>query len=283
MIDRMAMTPPGGGHFQATGPRRPVLALHGAGVSGAQWRSLSAHLGDTHRVVSPDLPGHGTAGRHLGDVRDTADQLASAITLGDEPVHVVGHSHGAAVALELALLRPDLVRSLTLVEPSVFHLLRTSGDASDLKLLEEVSATAQRLAVAAVIGNAAAGMRALADFWHGAGIGAVSAAFPASALPDMERTAFDLATAFAETWPASRCASIRVPTLLVMGLQGPLASMRTTELLASAIPDSRLVMVHDAGHLMHVTDFQLKRQIAAHLRAADQHGQKAAPSWHDAA
>ena len=48
----------------------------------------------------------------------------------DQPAHLVGHTCGGAVALSVARNRSDLLRSLTVVEPVAFHLLR-GGGASD--------------------------------------------------------------------------------------------------------------------------------------------------------
>ena len=85
-------------------------------------------------MFAPNLPGYGNA-RLYGtrDIRDTAEGVISTIVAGSGPMHLVGHSHGAAVALEIAIQRPDLVRSLTLIEPAIYHLLQ-SGSASDLAL-----------------------------------------------------------------------------------------------------------------------------------------------------
>ena len=68
-----------------------------------------------------------------------ADGVIGALMAGCGPMHLVGHSHGAAVALEIAIQRPDLVRSLTLIEPAVYHLLH-SGSASDLALAKTLQA-----------------------------------------------------------------------------------------------------------------------------------------------
>ncbi len=103
-------------HFgPADGPT--VLALHGVTGHGKRWARLAAdQLADLH-VVAPDLRGHGRSS-YLPPW--TLEQLAAdAIALLDAPVVVVGHSFGAFVALHLARARPDLVRGLLLLDPSI--------------------------------------------------------------------------------------------------------------------------------------------------------------------
>lgn len=97
----------------------PVLALHcGLGTSG-MWKDVVARLGDT-TVTAPDLPGHGRSGSFPDGV-DVHDAACDAVRpLMDRPMHLVGHSFGATVALRLAQDTPGHVLSLTLIEPVFF-------------------------------------------------------------------------------------------------------------------------------------------------------------------
>ena len=83
---------------------RPVLALHGAGGSGADWWTVAEVAPDLH-VVAPDLPGHGRSGPLqepvVGTCADAAARVLDEYGWAGEAV-VVGHSFGAHVALELA-------------------------------------------------------------------------------------------------------------------------------------------------------------------------------------
>jgi pimeloyl-ACP methyl ester carboxylesterase len=98
---------------------RDLLALHCALASGSAWRGVAAHLPGV-RVIAPDLPGHGRRPPFAGrDLLAAALEVALEV-LPDAPVHVVGHSFGACLALRLLVERPDRVLSLTLVEPVLF-------------------------------------------------------------------------------------------------------------------------------------------------------------------
>lgn len=101
-----------------------MVWLHGLTDSGSGWPSAERHWGATYAIVTLDQRGHGTSPRfteeqlagHPGEVMVTdavavLEQLAS-------PVVLVGHSLGGAVALTVAVRRPDLVRALVLEDPA---------------------------------------------------------------------------------------------------------------------------------------------------------------------
>lgn len=100
----------------------PVLMIHGASANAEEFtQTLTPRLEETHRVLMIDRPGHGYSSRPDGS--DTlAVQAAMMATALEELVPgeksvIVGHSFGGAVALRLALDRPDLVSSVVLLAP----------------------------------------------------------------------------------------------------------------------------------------------------------------------
>jgi magnesium chelatase accessory protein len=94
-------------HVQCAGHGPVMLMLHGTGASSHSWRDLISPLARHYRVIAPDLPGHGfstpiEAGRYsLPGVTRALNGLLAA--LDASPSFVVGHSAGAAIALEMAL------------------------------------------------------------------------------------------------------------------------------------------------------------------------------------
>ena len=97
--------------------RPPVVLLHGSAFSGAQWRALADRLSDRYRILAPDLCGYGTSGGWAGRGAFHLAHEAQAVLadLGglEEPVHLVGHSYGGAVALHLARTRPGMTGRAT--------------------------------------------------------------------------------------------------------------------------------------------------------------------------
>ncbi|MDX1884017.1 alpha/beta hydrolase [Mycolicibacterium sp. 120270] len=105
------------------GPEQPaqVLAVHGLTGHGLRWRTLATRHLPGFSILAPDLLGHGRSSWEApwtleANVAALADLLAKETT---RPVVVVGHSFGGAVALKLAVTRPDLVASLVLLDPAV--------------------------------------------------------------------------------------------------------------------------------------------------------------------
>jgi lipase len=110
-------------HVHRYGPSRPadVLAIHGLTGHGDRWRTLATRHLPELTIAAPDLIGHG---RSSWAAPWTLDANAAALadvldTDGAGPVVVVGHSFGGAVALRLAVARPDLVAALVLLDPAV--------------------------------------------------------------------------------------------------------------------------------------------------------------------
>jgi pimeloyl-ACP methyl ester carboxylesterase len=98
-----------------TGP--PLVLVHGLGGAAANWTELAPLLARRHRVLVPDLPGHGgsTALPAVAGLEPYADRVALvAEREGMLPAPVVGHSLGGLVVLRLALSRPEAVQALVL-------------------------------------------------------------------------------------------------------------------------------------------------------------------------
>lgn len=100
----------------------PVLMIHGASANAREFEAtLAPRLEDSLRVLMADRPGHGYSQRFEGaeTLALQARQMAGvldALVPGEKAV-IVGHSFGGAVALRLALDRPDLVSGLVLLAP----------------------------------------------------------------------------------------------------------------------------------------------------------------------
>ena len=114
------------------GGDRPMLALHCSLAHAGAWGELADKLQGV-TVTAIDQIGHGRAPDWDGisDLHTDATRAAIAMTteVGQgAPVDLMGHSFGATVCLRIALERPDLVRSLVLVEPVIFAAARAAGD-----------------------------------------------------------------------------------------------------------------------------------------------------------
>jgi len=105
------------------GRGEPVLMLHGLGATKAEFLPIISALAPEFRAIAVDLPGFGDADKPLWAPYTPAffaDFAAHVLDVyGLERAHVLGHSMGGRVALEMGMRHPDRVRSLTLITPSL--------------------------------------------------------------------------------------------------------------------------------------------------------------------
>ena len=103
--------------YLVCGEGEPLVLVHGLGGAASNWVALAPLLVHGRRVLVPELPGHGgsQALPAAPNLNVFADRLAElAVLEGFAPAPVVGHSLGGAIALRLAIRRPESVSSLVL-------------------------------------------------------------------------------------------------------------------------------------------------------------------------
>jgi pimeloyl-ACP methyl ester carboxylesterase len=254
-----------------------VLVPCSAG-SARQWRGLVEQLAGFDSLPL-DLCGHGARRDWHGAGPLCLAEEAAAIHEAcpdDETFHLVGHSYGGAVALKFAHCFPERLRSLTLIEPSSFHLLRTADDGY-AKLLSEIRAIAEAVNRGVLCGDYRGGMATFIDYWGGAGSW--------ECLPDTRKTQFaDLALHIAhhfwslieESTPLADYAGIDVPTLILCGTRSPGPSRTIARLLTETLPQARHRTIRDAGHMSPLThpaevNALIVEHLTAHRRGPDFH------------
>lgn len=101
----------------ASGNRPSLIIAHGLFGSGRNWGVIAKRLADSRHVITPDMRNHGTSPRaSTQSYRDMAGDLAELIEAVGGPVDLCGHSMGGKTAMTLALLRPELIRTLIVAD-----------------------------------------------------------------------------------------------------------------------------------------------------------------------
>jgi pimeloyl-ACP methyl ester carboxylesterase len=103
--------------YLVAGEGEPLVLVHGLGGAAANWLALAPLLLPGRRLIVPELPGHGGSSPlpAAPSLSPYADRLGLLLEHeGATPAAVVGHSLGGAVALRLALRRPESVSALVL-------------------------------------------------------------------------------------------------------------------------------------------------------------------------
>jgi pimeloyl-ACP methyl ester carboxylesterase len=258
--------------FDRAGPtgRAPIVLVHAGIADRRMWQPQWAALSSSRDTIRVDLRGFGDSTTppagplsHVQDVIETMDQLGAA------GCHLVGASLGAGVAVEVALMRPELVRSLLLCPPGGSLLaeltpdLQRFIDAEDAALeREDLAAAVEANINAWVVGN-------------GRGEGDVQAGVLA-AVRTMQRHAFEVTAAWGDVAegeidpPAvERLGQLAVPTMVLIGGHDLDTTHDAAARICSGAPAARRVDWPDVAHLPSMerpTEFLalLREWVAGH-------------------
>jgi len=262
-------------YFEETGAGDPLVCLHGFGASTYTWRDVMPSLAAAHKVYALDLKGHGRSpkpedGRYA--VADHAALVLQFIADHNLPsVTLVGHSFGGGVALSVAVelekSRPGVLKSLILIDaaayrqrlPAFIRVLRTPVFGPIIQRVVPVRAQVKNVLKLAYYND---------DRVPQASIDAYAAALR---LPGgryaLRETAKEIVPGDIDDVSAGY-ATIRAPTLLVWARHDAIIPLSIGERLRQAIPNSRLVIVENAGHQVHEeSPAEVRKAIDAFLIA----------------
>ena len=256
--------------YRLYGCGEPVVALHSTAGSGGQWERLGLGISRKFRLMAPDLYGHGHTGswhgRQAFSLSREAALVRAVMEQFSQPVHLVGHSYGGAVALRLALEQPERFRSLTLIEPVSIHLLKR-GDHRDRRLYAEIDDVAEEVARGVFTGHHDAAMRRFIDYWNGNGAWERMRERSRGELRGLAGTTLLEFNAISnDLTPLAAYRRIDLPTLLIRGRETRSVAARITDLLAANMRDVSLVVVEGAGHMLPLTHSELvNAAIGGHI------------------
>ncbi|WP_299024885.1 alpha/beta hydrolase [uncultured Sulfitobacter sp.] len=249
-------------HLYEGAPRR-ALAIHCTLGHVGAWRGLAAALKEDLSLLAFDLPSHGKSGvwDRTGNVHDVATDMALALI--DGPMDLIGHSFGATVALRIAVQNPELVRSLTMIEPVYF--------AAAIQDRPELLAQHQKANAALDAAFAEGDEREAARVFHRDwGDGTAWEDLPARMQDHMARLVHYVpaSAAFLHHDSAGllqerRLDRAAMPSLIIEGDASPPMSGQIAESLEKRLPDVDRVIVKDAGHMVPLTHVQ---EVAAPIR-----------------
>jgi len=243
-------------HYDDAGPRDApaVVLVHGFAASAFTWRWLKAALLEAGcRTIAVDLLGYGASARPAEPIYTTQTQAEAVLgvmdALGVRAAHVVGHSFGGRVAMQMAVLAPDRVRSLVALAPEAFAVARPPiARWVRLPILGYVLAfysTSPRLVSAGLKFTSAMHKWITPEVVRG------------YAAPLYVR-----GSALAQVWQARSpkdgqkpvpqfLRAIAHPTLLLWGRRDRIFPASDGDKLASLLPAATLHILEDAGHLVH--------------------------------
>ncbi|MEU0648875.1 alpha/beta fold hydrolase [Streptomyces umbrinus] len=244
----------------------PALYVHGLGGSSQNWSALMPLLDGLADSEAVDLPGFGDSPPPDDGDYSVTGHARAVIRFLDAaergPVHLFGNSLGGAVTTRVAAVRPDLVRTLTLVSPALPEirvqrsavptaLLALPGVAGLFTRFTKDWSAEQRVRGVTALCYGDPGMVTPEGFRN-----AVEEMERRLALPyfwdAMARSARGIVNAYTlggqhGLWRQAE--RVLAPTLLVYGGRDQLVSYRMAQRAARAFRDSRLLTLPDAGHV----------------------------------
>jgi pimeloyl-ACP methyl ester carboxylesterase len=245
--------------YRSEGVGPPVVLVHGSVIAGGLSPLLSAAiLTKNNTLVSYDRRGYGGSTHPTSGftIRDEAMDCARLLRhLRYKRAHLVGHSYGGLIALQLALDEPKVVQSLSLLEPALLCVIPTGSQF--LKGLLPAVDMYRR-------GDRSGAL----NFFMGP-MGELSEPMD-SALRDIG-TLFDVEYGEVERWRFTReeAKHIKMPVLSVRGGASSYPSKQIDDVLREWIPQIESVAVPGATHEIHSTNLdylseQLRRFLDAH-------------------
>ena len=227
----------------------PVVFSHGGSSDVRYWEPQREVFASRYRFVAYSHRFHGvgplpTHGEYSADAH--ADDLVALLSLMEEPAHVVGFS--TAITLRTVLRRPDLVRSLTIIEPNVPWLLEGDPEGeSTLAWWRDENERVRR--------EAGGDTQRSAELWfelvNNRGPGTFAAQPVALRRMWLDNYAATRPAAPAPQPLTARClGTIATPTLALGAEHGMPYSRRIVERVARCIPGARLVVVPGVTHFM---------------------------------
>jgi pimeloyl-ACP methyl ester carboxylesterase len=213
---------------------KKVLYIHGTGCNSSVFIPHMELMQSSRETIAIDLAGHGhSAGKGFRGVADHAHICSELIrTVGWADCAVAGHSLGGGVALALALINPEQVSELIMIDSGA--RLRVNPDTINLAKLRAA-------------GQIAADHNSRTGFARAASTSLITRTNQLMADCDPKVTLRD--------WVAddtcdfmARVKDICIPTLAICGREDELTPMKYSEYLAKTMPNCTLKIIEDAGH-----------------------------------
>ena len=247
-----------------------VILCHCSSASHKEWLPLIAALAGDWRVLAPDFIGYGRSGAWPADRLFTAqadvDVLLKLAKKSGRKLHMVGHSYGAVMALLAARALGPKVKSLVLVEPVAFNLLRVEQRPE----WAEIERLGVQVLGAVAKGDDRAAAAHFMRYWLGRFRWFIAPEkFKAAVTATIPKVALEFMLMLDTSTSLDDYRSVTVPTLLIAGSKTRVPARAVADMLAATLPNVSVEILKGAGHMSPFTHpAELNRSILGFL--ADQ-------------
>jgi len=250
---------------EGSGPA--IVIGHCSSASHREWLPLIETLRSDWRVLAPDFIGYGQSDPWPATEPFTIDADVSVLRTvageADGALHLAGHSYGAALALEAARSLGPSVKSLTLVEPVSFHLLRQEGRPE----WAEIERLGKSVLGAVAKGDDRETARAFMSYWLGRWRWFLAPErFKSAIAATIPKVALEFGIIANAPTTLADYAKVTVPTLLIKGSKTRAPTRAVVDILGKTLPNAKVETLKGAGHMSPFTHpAELNRLILDHL------------------
>jgi lipase len=235
------------------GKGAPVVFLHSGTGSAAEWKQVFSLWPEGYRLLAieayGDDLGPGAPGRRTID--DYADQVYAATEYLGWSVALVGFSWGGATALRVAAVAPELVDSLTVIEPEAYALLRTE----DAGAYAQICGLRDRWRAHVRAGRWHDAFEEFIDFYNGRGSFAAWPSQRQEAFLAVQRARGDLWDVLFDDRRLNpeALAGLTVPVHVVEGSRTSAVDHAICDIVRRHVPHMQDTLIDGAGHMMPLT------------------------------
>ncbi|WP_295898703.1 alpha/beta fold hydrolase [uncultured Vibrio sp.] len=240
------------GYYEQQGTGSPIVFIHGSFASTSTWKRMVEQLSDRFHCILIKLPGHCGMPDPLDFDSPTIDTELNIIhnvvsSLTAEPVHLVGHSVGASIALAQALRGNLPIKKLTLFEPVSIWVLRQANELTMTKKVDDFLLQYRQDAnneAPYVCGQ-------VIDFWAGNGaFETLPEPIKNSMRPLVKNNLRHWDIDLAITHSLAELKQCQVPINLVCGNQSNPVANAVCEQLNTHLPNSQKHVIDGASHFL---------------------------------
>lgn len=261
--------------YRDEGQGVPIVLGHCSTGSGGQWRSLIGLLADRFRLIAPDHVGYGGTAPYAGDLplmQVECDIVEAILDSLGHAAHLVGHSYGGSIMARTAIRAPEKVLSLTLIEPTLFHLLGLAGRQAEHV---EIRAVADRVSAGVAAGDPEEAARGFIDYWGGRGaFAAMEPRVQSGIIATLSKLVTEWPTAFSPSGATiDALAALPMPVQLIGGARTTAPARAVVAILRELWPAAGYAEIAGAGHMAPLTHAAaVNAEIAQFLRVPGKSG-----------
>ena len=244
-------------HWRSVGQgAQAAVFLHCSMASGKVWVPMMTRFAPMLSSQAIDMPAHGGTGMPNPALDFQVQSAGATIAMIEKtgaPVHLVGHSYGATIALRIARERPDLLRSLVCIEPVYFSVLDDIGHPAyaDARREEE------EMVALILQGKRLQAMQRFMTRWAAPGdwerLDSATQQAMAEKADFLQGVGNSILNRHPDRLQLADFAAIPTPTLLIRGGDGLPVIGHITDALTDIMPNARSAAVAGAGHMVPLT------------------------------